>query len=102
MYGPQCAEIHGMAQMLELFAGNLDSLQQVLLMQSWDLQHLICPSLVGSIAIIFGSGFGTIGLNYVRCNGNEERLIDCQHQTSSRYCSHADDAGVRCQQRTGK
>ena len=43
----------------------------------------------------YGQGSGTIHRNLVRCNGDEKSLLDCPYG-SSRYCSHADDAGVDC------
>ena len=49
----------------------------------------------------FGQGTGPILLSNLRCAGTEERLINCI-ATSGESCSHFDDdAGVRCQLRTG-
>ena len=42
-----------------------------------------------------GEGVGQIYLDDVRCNGSEERLIDCRH-TSAHNCLHIEDAGVHC------
>ena len=47
----------------------------------------------------FGNGAGLILLDNVWCSGGESRLIDCSHSgvgVHGRYCSHSDDAGVRC------
>ena len=43
----------------------------------------------------YGQGSGPIHRNLVRCNGDEKSLLDCPYG-SSRYCSHAEDAGVDC------
>ena len=51
----------------------------------------------------FGSGIGLIALSDVRCNGTEERLIDCPAgEVITCSSSHREDSGVRCQARTGK
>ena len=45
----------------------------------------------------FGQGTGEIFLDYLRCSGNESRLIDCPHRgIGTHYCSHSEDAGVVC------
>lgn len=44
---------------------------------------------------IYGQGSGPIHRNLVRCKGDEKSLLDCPYG-SSRYCSHAEDAGVEC------
>ena len=43
----------------------------------------------------FGQGTGRIVLSYVGCRGTETTLVSCPSSTS--YCSHTEDAGVRCQ-----
>lgn len=43
----------------------------------------------------YGQGSGPIHRNLVRCMGDEKSLLDCPYG-SSRYCSHAEDAGVDC------
>ena len=43
----------------------------------------------------FGHGNGSIVMDNVRCNGTEEKLVDCPH-TSDHNCGHHKDAGVRC------
>ena len=48
----------------------------------------------------FGQGTGSIALVNVQCSGTETRLADCP-TGSNRFCSHRDDAGVRCQVQTG-
>ena len=51
----------------------------------------------------FGTGVGLIALSDVRCNGTEERLLDCPAgNTITCTTSHREDSGVRCQPRTGK
>ena len=45
----------------------------------------------------FGEGTGQIWLDNVECTGNEITLMNCRsNSTSDGYCTHAQDAGVRC------
>ena len=48
----------------------------------------------------FGEGSGPILLNNVACTGNESLLSRCGHLginvTSTIFCAHSKDAGVRC------
>ena len=46
----------------------------------------------------FGEGSGPVHIALVRCRGNESELVFCPNLPLSRfqYCSHGDDAGVRC------
>ncbi|XP_078011814.1 antigen WC1.1-like [Phascolarctos cinereus] len=71
----------------------------------WDLAdaHVVCQQLgcgsaldvVGEAA--FGPGKGTIWLAGVKCTGKESFLWDCPAISwESRYCTHEQDAGVRC------
>ena len=52
----------------------------------------------------FGQGSGSIWLDSVTCTGSESTLASCGHLgiNITRYCSHAEDAGVRCSQLKGK
>lgn len=46
---------------------------------------------------MFGQGTGPIVLDDVVCNGDERRLIDCDHDGLGQHsCVHAEDVGVRC------
>jgi len=47
----------------------------------------------------FGPGSGQIWMRYVRCNGSEEELSDCQFNGwgTTYSCRHSQDAGVVCQ-----
>ena len=51
----------------------------------------------------FGQGSGPILLDSVLCNGSELILAQCVHLgiNVTRFCSHAEDAGVRCSGRQG-
>lgn len=42
---------------------------------------------------------GLIALSNVQCSGTESRLAECPSGTIS--CNHNEDAGVRCQRRSG-
>ena len=46
----------------------------------------------------FGQGRGPIVLEFVRCSGFEENLMDCSNNgLGYSTCSHYEDAGVFCQ-----
>ena len=46
----------------------------------------------------FGEGSGRIWLKDVRCTGNERELSGCSSNSSGiASCTHAQDAGARCQ-----
>ena len=51
----------------------------------------------------FGQGSGTIWLDGVTCSGSESTLVSCGHLgvNITRYCSHNEDAGVKCFGGTG-
>ena len=63
------------------------------------IMHVINP---GSMALEggrFGEGAGPIWLTNVNCSGDEERLFNCIASSNGmNSCTHAQDAGVRCQQ----
>jgi hypothetical protein len=44
----------------------------------------------------FGAGSGRILLKNVACTGNEANITSCTARTDTSYCTHNDDAGVRC------
>ena len=58
-------------------------------------------TLIGAEALIeanFGEGTGRIWLDNVQCIGTERALINCTaSSTGVNTCTHAMDAGVRCQ-----
>ncbi len=46
----------------------------------------------------FGEGAGRIWLDNVQCTGSERALMNCTASSNGvNFCTHADDAGVRCQ-----
>lgn len=44
----------------------------------------------------FGQGTGSIVMDEVECDGDEDTIFNCTHDTSH-DCSHFEDAGVMCQ-----
>ena len=44
----------------------------------------------------FGSGTGSIFIDNTDCVGDELRLISCRYDTHTADCTHAEDAGLRC------
>ena len=52
----------------------------------------------------FGQGSGLVWLDSVTCTGSESTLASCGHLgiNVTRSCSHAKDAGVRCNGLQGK
>ncbi|XP_072051705.1 scavenger receptor cysteine-rich domain-containing protein DMBT1-like [Amphiura filiformis] len=73
----------------------------------WDIDdaHVVCRELGFTQAIEatklarFGQGAGMIFLDEVRCNGTEDKIIECPYASSLGIttCTHANDAGVICQ-----
>ncbi|XP_077975565.1 scavenger receptor cysteine-rich domain-containing group B protein-like [Styela clava] len=72
---------------------------------SWDLEdaRVVCRTLEfpGVISALknayYGEGTGQIWLNNVNCDGNEDSLDQCPHNSwGSNSCSHGDDAAVEC------
>ena len=51
----------------------------------------------------FGQGSGPILLDSVTCSGSESTLASCGHLGVgvTRSCSHSEDAGVRCNNKSG-
>ena len=43
----------------------------------------------------FGDGEGPIVMDYVGCQGNETRIVDCYYSAIS-SCAHSGDVGVIC------
>ena len=61
-----------------------------------DMIHIVTGGIPLTNAF-FGQGSGGIFLNNVRCNGNEDALINCSHDGIGVHtCTHSQDAGVRC------
>lgn len=44
----------------------------------------------------FGQGTGDILLSDLQCNGKENSLFECPHDTNPVDCNHYDDAGASC------
>ena len=44
----------------------------------------------------FGSGTGDIFLNNMNCRGDEASLLQCLGDGPGGFCSHIEDASVRC------
>lgn len=56
----------------------------------------IIPGAVPLYNALFGQGAGPIYINSISCTGNENTINNCTIGTSYYYCSHYDDAGLRC------
>ncbi|NXA08514.1 DMBT1 protein, partial [Sapayoa aenigma] len=72
---------------------------------SWSLEdaQVVCRSLGCGEALLalseaqFGPGSGSILLNDVQCQGDEENLLDCSHEGIGVHnCLHKEDASVIC------
>ena len=51
----------------------------------------------GQREAVYGQGTGPILLDQVRCNGNEQSLLDCpQNPVGQHDCSHDQDASITC------
>ena len=88
------------------------TLMLVLSADNWDLLLLVCIIAIYSIVwkkfvlsdiealneTLFGEGTGRIWLDNVQCTGSERALMNCTASSSGvNSCTHAQDAGVRCQ-----
>ena len=84
----------GTALMLELSVSSLawDQVSQLAVSC-----QLLVITLVGSTRrnAFFGRGSGSVLMDNVRCNGTEQFLTNCTHNTNH-YCGHNKDAGVKC------
>ena len=78
--------------------GTCDHVVYCLVMYCICVPVLLLLTFVDAIAFTnshFGGGVGSVFLNWVACGGEEDSLLDCSYIQES--CSHANDAGVRCQ-----
>ena len=61
---------------------------------------MVYVSCIGGLARLnnpYGVGSGPIVLDDVRCNGNEEQLLDCRSNGPLNHdCSHNDDISIMC------
>ena len=46
---------------------------------------------------VYGHGSGTVLLDDLLCQGEEEDLLHCLTGPGSHTCDHSEDAGVRCE-----
>ena len=44
----------------------------------------------------FGQGTGPIFIDNSACSGSESRLFDCNYDSQTADCTHAEDASLRC------
>lgn len=79
--------------MLQLLGAKIDD-------TSTALHFFSVPSSTDATALslaFFGKGTGPILLDGVQCNGTEDRLVDCVHDSGTSDCLHTEDASVHCQ-----
>ena len=53
----------------------------------------------------YGQGTGPVALDYVSCDGDEPRLVNCsvgKNQYPPDQCGHGEDVGVRCHAQEGQ
>ena len=71
----------------------------------WDINdaRVVCRQLGYPLAIsapnkaFFGQGSGKIWLNFVKCQGDESSIVNCQHLSWGLHgCGHHEDASVIC------
>ena len=69
----------------------------------WDLKdaNVLCRSLGFNNALevtrAFGPGTGEIWLDNVQCQGSEDSIVKCRHNTVGNHnCRHSEDVGIRC------
>lgn len=43
-----------------------------------------------------GQGTGSIAIRQVGCTGTENSVFSCSYNTLTLFCSHSEDAGVKC------
>ena len=76
---------------------------------SWHLQdaNVICRQAGfadGASQVVyqagFGEGTGPIWVDQIRCNGNEQSILECTHNGWGIHdCRHREDAGVHCERK---
>ncbi len=62
-----------------------------------DINNLV--NIIDAVAytdLRFGSGTGSIFIDNTDCVGDELRLTSCRYDTHTADCTHAEDAGLRC------
>ena len=101
--GELSVTMNGMTKMQALSAGN--STFQLLVSKKTEnriirMANVFYNMYTGPRALSeaqFGMGSGLILLDNVRCNGREQRLVDCAHDGVGIHdCSSSEDAGVIC------
>ena len=50
---------------------------------------------------VFGEGVGPIFGTEFGCSGSEAKLTDCSYSSNVKGCTHNDDAGVICNEKSG-
>lgn len=77
-----------------------ESIQRLPFSGTWSLSiHYTQISTTGALAFgnaFYGPGTGNIYLSNLVCRGNESNLIDCLGLGPGSFCSHREDASVRC------
>ena len=104
----QCVMTSGMGWRPQWSAGNWDTMEQqteqAKIVSSISPGVNVCHnklfSSLGPIPVrggVYGRGSGSVLLDDLLCQGDEEDLLHCLTRPGSHTCDHSEDAGVRCE-----
>ena len=73
-------------------------------MHKYDIDKIFLGLHTGPIYVrggVFGEGVGPIFGTEFECSGSEAKLTDCSYSSNVKGCTHNDDAGVICNEKSG-